>query len=86
MFTLEFTGSFAEGPASSEDLKLHALAPLGGIAIGAGRMGVCDSSPKKQRKSSVVAQKPVLVALNSYKAIHSKLVDQFERKSFQARR
>lgn len=85
MFTLELPAAFAEGPASSEDLKLHSVTPLGGIAIGAGRLGVCESSPKKQRKASV-SQKPVLVALNSYKAIHSKLVDQFERKSFQARR
>ena len=84
MFTIELPGTLAEGPQDKE-LKLHSLAPLGGIAIGAGRLGVAEQTPKKQRRSTQPT-KPILVALNSYKAIHSKLVDQFERKSFQSRK
>jgi hypothetical protein len=92
MFTLQIPGAFAEGPMENE-LKLHSLSPLGGIAIGAGKLPVPEEpSPKKQRKSTIGGAKaaaqtqaqPILVALNSYKAIHNKLVDQFERKSFQA--
>ena len=84
MFTVELPGTFAEGPQGN-DPKLHSMAPLGGIAIGAGRLGVSEQTPKKQRRSAQPT-KPVLLAINSYKAIHNQLVDQFERKSFQSRR
>jgi hypothetical protein len=83
-----FTQQFPDGLSKLSPghwMKQHPVVPLGGIVVGSGLLPTLNSepSPKKTRKSSSMEpKKNVMVALNSYKAIHTKLVDQFERKTF----
>ena len=86
IFTQEFSNSVGKGLTPGKWMKQHSVVPLGGIAVGSGVariQTVSSTSPaKKARKSTDLPESAVLVALNSYKAIHSKLVDEFERKCF----
>jgi len=86
IFTQEFSNSVGKGLTPGKWMKQHSVVPLGGIAVGSGiaRIQTVSSTSlaKKARKSTDLPESAVLVALNSYKAIHSKLVDEFERKCF----
>jgi hypothetical protein len=70
-------------PADVNRIKQHSVVPLGGVIVGSGMLPSSEPSPKKMKtQDNVSGTKNVMIALNSYKAIHNNLVEQFERKSF----